>query len=370
MRFWNNSVKKAKLSHTNLHQYYFTNPKSGTTYLLGQDLRNGYHFEICPKNDDIFDEWETSQENIDALLSKINEFNKHYENAKQEQDGFVIVRLSEIATLYYKRLQKATYHFILDCNDEHEIYNVIAPAKKFVQEHASLIVSLCNINKDDFANENSPFYLSAKNSDEYLAAEIEYFCGKVTPETVAILNTVRDNPVFFAENQIYDISDITEIKDVERGPIGFFNRRAHYSLQVFIRDRFYKAWWVPIKKELRMNCCESYIEISDTLHEKIQYLTGETPGQTKIRKLIQLENYHYGYKDGLSRLPTEMRERIFEKMGQASLEDLKSLPLLHLKRLTVAQLYDWLHCSGNTGDLAAVEFVEDLAKSRKEKYQY
>ena len=63
-------------------------------------------------------------------------------------------------------------------------------------------------------------------------------------------------------------------------------------------------------------------------------------------------------------------EKIFEKMGQVSLEDLKSLPLLHLKRLTVAQLYDWLHCSGNTGNPDAIAFVEDLAKSRKEKYQY
>ena len=90
MKFWNNSVKKAKLSHTNLHQYYFTNPKSGTTYLLNKDLRDEYHFEICPKNDDIFDEWETSQDNITALLSKINAFNKHYENAKEEKDGFVI----------------------------------------------------------------------------------------------------------------------------------------------------------------------------------------------------------------------------------------------------------------------------------------
>ena len=87
-------------------------------------------------------------------------------------------------------------------------------------------------------------------------------------------------------------------------------------------------------------------------------------------EFLQLENYHYGYKDGLSRLPIEMHEKIFEKMGQVSFEDLKSLPLLHLKRLTIAQLYDWLHCSGNTSNPVAVAFVEDLAKLRKEKYQY
>ena len=111
-----------------------------------------------------------------------------------------------------------------------------------------------------------------------------------------------------------------------------------------------------------MNCFECYIEISDALHEKIQLLTGETPNQTKTRELLQLENYLYGYQDGLSRLPIEKRNEIFEKMGQVSFEDLKALPKHYLKKLSVAHLYDWLHCSGNTGNPDAIAFVENLAK--------
>ena len=57
-------------------------------------------------------------------------------------------------------------------------------------------------------------------------------------------------------------------------------------------------------------------------------------------------------------------------MGQVSFEDLKSLPKHHLKKLSVAHLYDWLHCSGNTGNPEAVAFIEDLAKTRKENDKY
>ena len=385
MKFWKNSVKKAKLSHAQCNDYYFVNPQNSTTYLLRQDLSDAYHFDICPKDDDIFDEWETSQENIDILLDKIAEFKNEFESAKQEKDGFTAVRFPELKNfcLYYKRLDCAQYHFIIVTDEEIErVYNRKNTPDKLLSEFSSVILSLLRESDDEsfdvtvrkaeniFSNETSPLYLSAKERDEYLSAEIAYFFGRHTREVVDTLNTVRKDPIFLVEKEIYDIEDVVEIKDIERGPMGFFNRRAHYSLQLFIRDRFYKAWWEPIKKELRMNCFECYIEISDALHEKIQLLTGETPNQTKTRELLQLENYHYGYKDGLSQLPIEMREKIFEKMGQVSLEDLKSLPLLHLKRLTVAQLYDWLHCSGNMGNPDAVEFVEDLVKSRKEKRRY
>ena len=385
MKFWNNSVKKAKLTHAKYNEYYFINPKSGATYLLRQDLQDEYHFEICPKNDDIFDEWETSQENIDILLDKIAKFKKEFENAKEEKDGFTSIRFPQLKNfcLYYKRLNRLQYQFIIVTDEETgRVYNQKNTPDKLLSDFSSVILSMLRESDDELfdvtvrkaenilPHENSPLYLSAKERDEYLSAEIAYFFGKQTREVVDTLNAVRKEPVFLVEKEIYDIGDISEINDIERGPISFFNRRAYYYLKVFIRDRFYKAQWEPIKQELRMNCFEDHIEISEALHEKIQLLTGETPKQTKTREFLQLENYHYGYKDGLSRLPIEKRNEIFEKLGQVSLEDLKSLPLMHLKRLTIAQLYDWLHCSGNTSNPVAVAFVGDLAKLRKENYKY
>ena len=206
--------------------------------------------------------------------------------------------------------------------------------------------------------------------DKYLAAEIDYFCGNVSKEVVQMLNTVRQTPVFFAEKQVYDMEDIDKIQDIRRGRISFFNRATYYYLKVQIKGQLYQAEWWPTKKELRMNCYEKRVNISDALHERIEILTGETNEQRKTRELLQLENYLYGYQDGLSRLSIEKRNEIFEKMGQVSFEDLKALPKHHLKKMSVAQLYDWLHCSGNTGNFEAVAFVEGLAKTRKENDKY
>lgn len=392
MRFWKNSVKKVKLSHMRASSdYYFVNPQTSTTYLLRKGLAKEYYFEVCPKNDDIFDEWETSQENMDILLSKIEEFNKELENAKAEQDGFIAVRFSKTSVLYYKHIEKALYHFILVDDEFHErMYNRKTTPTQFLSEFCPLILSYTRekseeeYDEDDetkevrvseadkklFASELSPFYASAKEHDKYLSAEMDYFCGKISEEVVETLNTVRQKPVFFAEKQVYDIDDIEKIQDIERGKMSFFNRATHYYLKVCVKGNSYKATWFPVEKELHMNCYEKRIKISDALHERIEFLTGETNEQRKTRELLQLENYLYGYKDGLSRLPIEKRNEIFEKMGQVSFEDLKALPKHHLKKLTLAQLYDWLHCSGNTGNPEAVAFIEDLAKTRKENDKY
>lgn len=392
MRFWKNSVKKVKLSHMCASSdYYFVNPQTSTTYLLRKGLAKEYYFEVCPKNDDIFDEWETTQENIDILLAKIDEFKKELENAKAEQDGFIAVRFSKNSVLYYKHIEKALYQFILVDDEFHErMYNCKTTPTQFLSKFCPLILSYTRekseeeYDEDDetkevrvseadkklFASEHSPFYLSAKEHDKYLAAEMDYFCGNVSEEVVETLNTVRQKPVFFAEKKVYDIDDIEKIQDIERGKMSFFNRAAYYYLKVQIKDRLHKAEWWPTEKELRINCYEKRIKISDALHKRIEFLTGETNEQRKTRERLQLENYLYGYKDGLSRLPIEKRNEIFEKMGQVSLEDLKALPKHHLKKLSVAHLYDWLHCSGNTGNPEAVAFIEHLAKTRKENDKY
>lgn len=388
MRFWKNSVKGANLSHMLGGYYYFVDPYSLVTNELVWDGR--YRFYRCPKNDDIFDEWETSKENIDIMLAKIDEFKREFENAKAEKDGFIAVRFNNNSVLYYKHIEKALYHFILVDDEFHErMYNPKTTPTQFLSKFCPLILSytrekseeydeedetkevrVSEADKELFASEHSPFYASAKKHDQYLSAEMDYFCGNVSKETVQTINTVRKTPVFFVEKAIYDIDDIAKIEDIERGRMSFFNRATYYRLKVQIKDRLYQAEWWPTAQELRMNCYEQRIKISDALHEKIEILTGETKEQRKTRELLQLENYLYGYKDGLSRLPIEKRNEIFEKMGQVSFEDLKALPKHHLKKLSVAHLYDWLHCSGNTGNSEAVAFIEDLAKTRKENDKY
>ena len=386
MRFWKNSVKSVKLSHISGSNYYFADD-GGTTYLLSWCGK--YRFERCPKSDDIFDEWETTQENIDILLSKIEEFNKELESAKAEQDGFIAVRFSKNSVLYYKHIEKSLYQFILiDDEFRGRMYNRKTTPMQFLSDFCPRILSytiekteeecddedggvrVSEADKKLFASDNSPFYLSAKEHDKYLAAEMDYFCGNVSEATVETLNAVRQTPVFFAEKQVYDIDDILEIQDIRRGSVSFFNRAAYYYLKVQIKDRLHKVEWRPTGKALRMNCYEGRIKISDALHARIEDLTGETKAHRKTRELLQLENNLYGNKDGLSYLPIEKRNEIFEKIGQVGFEDLKALPKHHLKKLTLAQLYDWLHCSGNTGNEEAVAFIDDLAKTRKENFQY
>ena len=361
MRFWKNSVKSVKLSHM-VGGYHYFNDEGGTTYLLSWCGK--YRFERCPKSDDIFDEWETTQENIDILLAKINEFNKELENAKQEQDGFIAVRFTNNSVLYYKHIEKALYQFILVDDEFHgRTYNLKATPTQFLSKFCPLILSYGF--GEQLAVEDSPFYRSAKEHDKYLSAEIDYFCGKISEETIETINTVRKFPVFFAEKEIYDMDDISKIQDIERGRISFFNRATYYCLRVCVKGRFYKAEWRPTQKELRMNCYEKRVKISEALHERIAILTGETNEQRKTRALLQLENAPYSCQDGLSYLPIEKRNEIFEKMGQVSFENLKALPKHYLKKLSAAQLYDWLHCSGNTGNPEAVAFVEDLVKIKK-----
>ena len=271
MRFWNNSVQKAKLTHAKHDDYYFVNPKNGVTYQLRKDLRNNYHFEMCSATDDIFDEYETSQENIDCLLEKIAQFQNDLANAEAEKDGFVAVRLSKYDTLYYKRLQKETYHFIFVDSDEH-IYNRIVTAKEFLAEFQEMLLSVCGISKELLASESSPLYRSAKANDAYLTAEIEYFCGRATRETVETLNAVRETPIFFAEKETYTEDDVSEIVEIRCEKRTFFNNRAYYYLKIRIDGGVYAAEWNPLEKALKMNCYQQRVNISDGLHERITVL--------------------------------------------------------------------------------------------------
>ena len=363
MKVWKNSVKKAKLSHVKSNFYYFMHLGNGATYLLRQDLQGAYHFEICSSRDDAFDEWETTQENIDELVTKINAFKEIFEAAKQEKDGFIAVVLSDAATLYYKREHKDVYRFILE-NGVH-VYHRKAPAREFLHAFEFMLLSLCNLQEDEFVGEQSPLYVSAKKHDEYLAAAMEYFVGKATKQTIAVLNRTQKSPIFFAEKEIYDEADVTEITDIQRGKVTFFNRRAHYHFNVCIGGVFYEAAWRQFEQELTMRCQGGTVKITERLHEKLKVLTGETSAQYKTRALLQLENYLYCSKDGISKLPLEQRLKILNDLSQVRFDDLKALPTHHLARLTLAQLYDWLHCSGNMGNPDAIAFVENLAKLRK-----
>ena len=363
MRFWKNSVKKAKLSHVKSNFYYFMHSGNGATYLLRQDLQGAYHFEVGSSYGDAFDEWETTQENIDELVAKIAEFKKIFEEAKQEKGGFIAVRLGESATLYYKHEQRERYHFLLE-NGAH-VYCRKVSAREFLHAFKPMFLSVCMLREDEFVGGKSPLYVSAVQHDEYLAAEMEYFVGKATKQTIAVLNRTQKSPIFFAEKEIYDEADVTEITDIQRGKVTFFNRRAHYHFNVCIGGVFYEAAWRQFEQELTMRCQGGTVKITERLHEKLKVLTGETSAQYKTRALLQLENYLYCSKDGISKLPLEQRLKILNDLSQVRFDDLKALPTHHLARLTLAQLYDWLHCSGNMGNPDAIAFVENLAKLRK-----
>jgi hypothetical protein len=97
------------------------------------------------------------------------------------------------------------------------------------------------------------------------------------------------------------------------------------------------------------------------------HVTGETPEQRRTRELLQLENYHYCRKEGISDLPMDMRVKILEDMSKVSFEALRALPMLHKEKMTVAQWYDWLHCAGYANDERACEYVDEFIRKRKER---
>jgi hypothetical protein len=96
---------------------------------------------------------------------------------------------------------------------------------------------------------------------------------------------------------------------------------------------------------------------------KIKVLTGETEENIKTRSLLQLGNFLYCHD--ISKLKIEQQNKVFNDLSKVSFEDLKSLPLHWLKKLTKPGLYDWLQCAGYSGDTEANEFVENLLKNRK-----
>ena len=113
---------------------------------------------------------------------------------------------------------------------------------------------------------------------------------------------------------------------------------------------------------------ESHLLVKNA--EKMMVLTGDTKKQREVRTLLPLENYLYGYKEGLAKLPTHQRWKVYGELAKVSFEDLQSLPKHHLKRLTLAQLYDWLHFAGYEKDAQAVAFVEALASQRRKSNDY
>ena len=80
---------------------------------------------------------------------------------------------------------------------------------------------------------------------------------------------------------------------------------------------------------------------------------------------MQLGNFLYCYDGVITRYSLEQQNKVFSEMSKVSLEDLKSLPKHWLEKLSKPVLYDWLKCSGYSGDKKANEFVENLLKIRK-----
>ena len=366
-------MKRTQLIQIEAGRYYFAQPHGSTIYVFEPRAAAGYIFgrgtAICGG----FETWETTQENLDEMRAKMHAFARDFAAARQEQDGFSALALPTDATIYCRRLRDTRYQFILHSPGAEKTLHRECTAREFLAEFENMLLSACGIQRTELASQRSPLYLYAKVKDEYLAAEIEYFCGQFTRRTIETLNAVRPAPVFFAEKEEYaetDFGERLEITEIRRGKTTFFNRRAYYHLKICIGGEVWDAEWQPLAQELKMNCYEGKIKISAALHEKIAFLAGETKKQVEIRNLMQLNNYLYGHKFGLDKLPLEHRLKVFHQLEQVKFEDLKLLPDHDLERLTIAQLYDWLHCAGYIGDAEACAFVAELAKKRKEKHTY
>lgn len=371
MKLWKNLVKRARLSQTNLdNTYYFE--KDFSTYKLCVKEKGKYRFYRSESSDGVFQQWETTEENIRYLLDKIACFEREVQNAKQEVDGFQAIRFGneEQSVLYYKPLKGERYHFIFQ-DTENNYYNCVETVAQFLKRFSSILLRCSDVKQPEMLVDGySSFYLSAKEQDGYLSAEIEYFCKRVTKDTVDRLNTVRETPVFFVGKQVYGEEDITEITDVKIGRKTFFNPRAPYKMSACIGGRTHTVYWTPISQTLAICCAQGEIAISSALHQRIKTLTGETEEQRKIRRLMQLDNYLYCNKHGIQKLPLEMQEKIFDALSQVSFQKLRLLPQHYLNRLTVAQLYDWMHCAGYSGDATVSAFVEELVKRRKVKNNF
>ena len=170
----------------------------------------------------------------------------------------------------------------------------------------------------------------------------------------------------FADETVYGVEDIGEIKEIRaENCVTLFRRSSFYYIKAVIGGAECLAYWSPHMRKVHFFDDRKDALFSDELNEKLKWATGETEEQKQTRRALQLENPAYWDKDRFSRLPPSKRNEILAEMGSVSFDALKSLPPLHLKRLTAAHLYDWLHCAGYQNTAEVVEFVENLIKKKK-----
>ena len=362
MTVWKNSLKKYKIGvykHSE-HKYYLSSQINS--------LERGYSFTY-KTDEDVFrvkgKEYALTEGNRKILLDKIAEFENEWSNAFREYENVFVNGCSDI---YIKKLNKTRYHvFWLEDEDlisfKGPLYNFLVDYLLRFYKMYSHIAKREWLDKKVYENIATDF-LSI--NDEYVIALVKYLTNQATKEDVEFLNEYEKNDRLFVDKKVYDIEDILDVKDIKLNRRGsMFGWRISYEFYGKINGTYHKLQYYPPscdKPFLMANCAQGKIEITKRLLDKIKVLTGETVENIRTRNLMQLGNFLYCYDSTLSRYSLEQQNKVFDQMSKVTLEDLKSLPLHWLKKISKAGLYDWLKCAGYSGDKNANEFVEKLLK--------
>lgn len=348
MTVWKNSLRK--------YSFYKISGKSIYFYWGLSELEFDTKENVIIKDGKTF---ALTNDNLCILLNKVSKDLLFLVDG----DKATIIELNN-AKLMYKRKNKTTYCFLYI--NEKGVFHYELPLTAFLKSINFETFERCkdnNFSKEAFL----PFYESAKqNGDKYATCLIDYLSNLATKEDVDFLNEYEKNDRLFVDKKVYDIEDILDIKDIKLNRRGsMFGWRISYEFYGKINGTYHKLQYFPPswdKPFLMANCAQGKIEITKRLLDKIKVLTGETESNRRTRSLMQLGNFLYCYDGTLSRYPLEQQNKVFDQMSKVTLEDLKSLPLHWLKKLSKPMFYDWLKCAGYSGDAKANEFVEELLK--------
>jgi hypothetical protein len=364
MQVWKNSLKNYKIGayKHNEHKYFLSSQINS--------LEREYSFTY-KTDEDVFrvkgKEYALTEENRKILFDKIAEFENEWSSAFREYENVFVNGCSDI---YIKKLNKTRYH-VFWLEDE-ELISFKGPLCNFLVDYLlrfykmySHITKREGLDKKVYDNIATDF-LSI--NDEYVIALVKYLTNQATKEDVDFINEYENADYFFVDRDIYGIYDITDIKNIVLNRLGsMFGCRIYYELECKIDGKYYKMKYFPsnVESALWANSPQGKIKISSELLEKIKVLTGQTEENIKTLKLLQVNTFLYGDNDGISKRSIEQQNKVFNDLAKVSLEDIKALPKHWQAKLSTPLLYDWLKCTGYSGDRKANEFVENLVKNRK-----
>lgn len=359
MVIWKNSLKNYKLYKVKNETYYFV--------YKYQNMKV-YQVDLHSKTIKVDDKtYLLSEENLQYVKSQIKAFYEKKVAKAISKDGYNIAEF-KAGYLYYKNTGKANYSFV--CITKDCVYfNYELPFKYFLENF--------DVDTFDFGNGGTyrnyllekwkqflPLLNSAKEANyEYIVSRLNYNSYNFTKNDVDVINKVENNDILFVDKEVYDVNDITEIKDIKLGARTMFNARLWYIFKIEVDGKDYTAFYYPENpNKIRVNFHKIYIEITNELANKLKTLLGENEKDLKIRTLMQLGNFHYTYKN---KWTTEKTSKVFSDLSKVSLQDLKSLPKHWLYRIPDCEFYDWLQCAGLIEDKEANCFIESIVKARE-----